>query len=84
MMNVKNSVTHTPVISYTMAQLANGRVFLFEDSEYERGDLVCFGEARQRVVCESGGGEGRGPGTILPGHCHCRFTTLFVLRMGWD
>ena len=48
------------------------------------GDLVCFGEARQRVVCESGGGEGRGPGTILPGHCHCRFTTLFVLRMGWD
>ena len=45
------------------------------------GDLVCFGEARHRVVCESGGGEGEGgPGTILPGHCQ----TLFVLGMGWD
>ena len=35
------------------------------------GGLVCFGEARHRVVCERVGwvGKGGGLGTILPGHC---------------
>ena len=55
------------------------------DDEYERG-LVCFGEARHRVVCESGeGGEGgRGAGDYSAGSLSTRFTTLFVLRMGRD
>ena len=64
------------------------------DDEYERG-LVCFGEARRRVVWGRGGwGEGgtilrgeegeeggRGGWTILPGHCQT--ASQPCLSSGW-
>ena len=48
-----------------------------------KGGSVCFGEARDRVVCESRGG--REEGDYSAGSLSTCFTvTLFVLGMGRD